>query len=170
MPIRSAGILLHRLRNDQTEIFLIHPGGPYWSQKDLGAWSIPKGIVTPDENPLAAARREFEEETGHAPLGLATAFGTFRQPSGKQLMVWAIEGDIDPEKLISNNFAIIWPPKSGILHQFPEADRGDWFSLERALTHITKGQRPIVEMFFSHLRKHQDLAGVTAHLDRPTRK
>ncbi len=153
MPIRSAGILLHRLRKSRKEVFLVHPGGPYWSKKDLGAWSIPKGIIAPDEDPLAAARREFQEETGHIQRGSTTALGTFRQPSGKQLMVWAIEGDLDPEKLTSNSFAMVWPPKSGMLCQFPEADRGGWFTRGHALTHIVKGQRPILDAFFSTVAK-----------------
>lgn len=153
MAIQSAGILLYRRRKNRREVFLIHPGGPYWAGKDLGAWSIPKGVIARDEDPLAAARREFEEETGHVPQGHAVALGTFRQPSGKQLMAWAMEDEMDPEKLTSNSFAMIWPPKSGVLRRFPEADRGDWFSRNEALAHITRGQRPLLEMFFRARRK-----------------
>ena len=162
MAVRSAGILLYRYRKNRKEIFLIHPGGPYWAGKDLGAWSIPKGIIAGDEDPLAAARREFEEETGHVPRGDATLLGTFRQPSGKQLTAWAVEDDIDPKKLASNSFAMIWPPQSGVLRKFPEADRGDWFARDKALTHITRGQRPLLELFFKRLGRADKAAKKTA--------
>jgi predicted NUDIX family NTP pyrophosphohydrolase len=151
MPVTSAGILLYRRKTDHHEVFLIHPGGPYWSQKDMGAWSIPKGLISPQESALGAARREFREETGLSLRRRATALGTFRQPSGKRLMAWAVEGDLDPEKMTSNSFAMIWPPKSGLLRQFPEADRGAWFARQEASRRILPGQRPILDAFFQAL-------------------
>ena len=152
MPVVSAGILLHRRRNNRREVFLIHPGGPYWSGKDSGAWSIPKGIVSPEENPLAAAKREFREETGFSVRGRTTALGTFRQPTGKRLLAWAIEGDFDPAKLASNSFAMIWPPGSGRSCRFPEADRGAWFTRKEAMVQILPGQQPILDALFQKLR------------------
>lgn len=149
MPIHSAGILLYRRqRGDGIEVFLIHPGGPYWSKKDEGAWSIPKGIVDQSEDHLAAARREFHEETGFVVEGTFLALGTFRQPSGKHLSVWALEGDCNPAELKSNSFEMIWPPKSGRVQNFPEADRGAWFNRAEAVAKITKGQRQILDSFF----------------------
>lgn len=148
MPIQSAGILLFRHRNGGPEVFLIHPGGPYWAKKDEGAWSIPKGVVDPDENVLLAARREFQEETGFDVDGDFHALGTFRQPGGKRLSVWALEGDCDPSQLNSNIFQMMWPPKSGRMQSFPEADRGRWFARSEAEVKIVKGQRPILGIFF----------------------
>jgi len=151
MTVHSAGILLYRRR--PLEVFLIHPGGPFWARKDLGAWSIPKGLVAPGEEPLAAARREFFEETGFRAEGDAAPLGMFRQPSGKRLTVWAMEGDCDPEKLVSGTFSTQWPPRSGKVQEFPEADRGAWFGREEALRHILKGQAPILEQFYSQRPK-----------------
>jgi predicted NUDIX family NTP pyrophosphohydrolase len=150
MPARSAGLLLYRRRGARTEVFLVHPGGPYWANKDDGAWSVPKGLVNPEEDELACARREFKEETGFDPNsnGLEHDLGIFRQPSGKRLHVWAIEGDCSPEALASNSFEMEWPPKSGRTEQFPEVDRGAWFDEEQALVKIAKGQRPILERFY----------------------
>lgn len=148
MPIRSAGILLYRMRGNHKEVFLIHPGGPYWSQKDTGAWSIPKGIVSLQESPLATARREFREETGTSVRGPAVLLGSFRQPSGKQLIAWAVEGDLDPANLSSNSFAMIWPPRSGQVRHFPEVDRGAWFRRAQATVRILKGQLPVLDAFF----------------------
>ncbi|HSM96969.1 MAG TPA: NUDIX domain-containing protein [Rhizomicrobium sp.] len=148
MAVRSAGILLYRRRNGIGEVFLIHPGGPYWAKKDMNAWSVPKGIVGEGEDPLLAARREFQEETGFEVDGEYLPLGTFRQPSGKQLSVWAIEGDADPARLVSNSFEMVWPPKSGRMQQFPEADRSAWFSRAQAQAKIVKGQRPIVQKLF----------------------
>lgn len=151
MPIHSAGILLYRHRDGGPEVFLIHPGGPYWAKKDLGAWSIPKGIVDPEEYPLPAARREFREETGFDADGEFRALGTFRQPSGKRLSIWALEGDCDSAKMKSNNFEMIWPPKSGKMQRFPEADRCGWFASAEAQAKIVKGQRPILDAFYASL-------------------
>jgi predicted NUDIX family NTP pyrophosphohydrolase len=151
MPPVSAGLLLFRRRGSHTEVFLVHPGGPYWAKKDDGAWSVPKGLIDPDEDPLACARREFREETGFdAPVsGQERDLGTHRQPSGKRLRVWAIEGDCDPAELHSNLFEMEWPPASGRSARFPEVDRGGWFDRALALSKISAGQRGILEKFFA---------------------
>lgn len=149
MTVHSAGILLYRVNSGNVEIFLVHPGGPYWVKKDEGAWSIAKGIVNPGEDPLAAAQREFREETGFSPEGDFRPLGRFRQPSGKQLTVWALEGDCNPARLMSESFSMIWPPKSGTLQSFPEVDRGAWFGRDEAMVRIVSGQRPIIEEFYN---------------------
>lgn len=146
--IESAGILLYR-RHKAVQVLLVHPGGPFWQGKDFTAWSIPKGVISPNEDPLAAARREFREETGMTPGGEARALGTYRISSGKMLCAWAVEGDFDPATLVSNHFSMVWPPKSGKLQSFPEADRAQWFARDEALVRITKGQKPMLERFFS---------------------
>lgn len=145
--ILSAGILLYR-RGRALEVFLVHPGGPFWRAKDLGAWSIPKGVIGPDEDPLAAARREFFEETGGKAEGEARPLGHFRISGGKVLHAWAVEGEFDPAGLVSNRFTMLWPPKGGTLQSFPEVDRGQWFGKSDALARIAKGQRPVLELFF----------------------
>lgn len=151
-PIISAGLLLYRRRAAHIEVFLIHPGGPYWSRKDQGAWSVPKGLLNAGEDALCAARREFTEETGFdAPAGAELALGVFRLPSGKQLQIWAVEGDCDPSQLTSNFFEMEWPPKSGRTARFPEADRAGWFEPDEALGRITKGQRAVLERLYSAL-------------------
>ena len=151
MPAVSAGLLLHRRRGSEVEVFLVHPGGPYWAKKDDGAWSVPKGLVHPGEDELACARREFKEETGFdvAGGGHERDLGVFPQPSGKRLRVWAIAGDCNPTDLKSNSFEIEWPPKSGRTRQFPEVDRGAWFDGELALRKIAQGQRAVIEKFYS---------------------
>jgi len=151
MPETSAGILLYRRGPAGPEVLLIHPGGPYWAKKDDGAWSIPKGLYEPGEDPEAAARREFAEETGFAPSGNLISLGTFRQPSGKRIAVFAAAGDCDPEALASNLFSIEWPPRSGRMQEFPEADRAAWFSPEAARRKILKGQAPIVDALLALL-------------------
>jgi predicted NUDIX family NTP pyrophosphohydrolase len=150
MPLVSAGLLLYRRTGPDPEVFLVHPGGPYWARKDEGAWSVPKGLVDPGEDELEGARREFREETGFeaSAFGAAHDLGTFRQPSGKELHVWAVEGDCNPDDLHSNLFAMEWPPKSGRSAQFPEVDRGAWFTRTPALLSIVRGQRPILEKFY----------------------
>ena len=149
----SAGVLLYRRRGTGIEVFLVHPGGPFWARKDEGAWSVPKGLVDPNEEELACARREFTEETGFDAGGTGTEhdLGSFRQPSGKRVHVWAIEGDCDPAQLESNLFAMEWPPKSGRTANFPEVDRGGWFERAAALVKIVSGQRPILEKFYAEL-------------------
>jgi predicted NUDIX family NTP pyrophosphohydrolase len=151
MPAISAGLLLYRRRNSGVEVFLVHPGGPYWASKDEGSWSVPKGLVDAGEEELACARREFEEETGFDVDSSAGErdLGTFRLPSSKRLHVWAVEGDCNPAELNSNLFEMEWPPKSGHTAQFPEVDRGGWFDRPAALLKIVKGQRPVLEKFYS---------------------
>jgi predicted NUDIX family NTP pyrophosphohydrolase len=146
----SAGLLLYRRRDPGAEVFLVHPGGPYWAKKDDGAWSVPKGLVDPHEDELTGARREFREETGFDANGRGREhdLGVFRQPSGKRLHIWAVEGDCDPAALSSNLFEMEWPPKSGRTQRFPEVDRGAWFDRAQALLKIVKGQRPILERFY----------------------
>jgi predicted NUDIX family NTP pyrophosphohydrolase len=144
MGKRSAGILLFRKFNDETQFLLAHPGGPFWAKKDIGAWSIPKGLCDPDEDPLAAAKRELEEETGIVAIGEPAPLGAFIQPSGKTVIAFALEQDFDPANLRSNCCSVEWPPKSGEEIEIPEVDRVGWFSVEKALRKITKGQAPIV--------------------------
>jgi len=144
MPQRSAGILLFRRNAGGLEVLLVHPGGPFWAKKDAGAWTIPKGGYEPGEDALAAAKREFEEETGARLEGEALALGAFRQSSAKLVDVWAVEGDFDPNDLNSNTFAMEWPPRSGRQREFPEVDRAAWFTPQAAADKILKGQRPIL--------------------------
>jgi predicted NUDIX family NTP pyrophosphohydrolase len=149
---RSAGILLYRRHQGSLEVLLVHPGGPFWAKKDEGAWSIPKGEYAPGEDPLAAARREFAEETGaRAPDGEGIPLGSFRQPSGKVVDAWAIEGDFDPAALKSNTFILEWPPRSGRKREVAEVDRAGWFSPEEAGRRLLKGQRPIVAALLQRL-------------------
>jgi predicted NUDIX family NTP pyrophosphohydrolase len=145
MPKRSAGLLMYRRRSPQLEVFLVHPGGPLWAKKDLGAWTIPKGEYDESEEPLAAALREFHEETGITPAGNFIDLGTIRQAGGKLVSAWAFEGDCDPTHLTSNLFQLEWPPRSGHLTQFPEIDRGAWFSIPEAANRILKSQQPLLE-------------------------
>ncbi len=147
MPVTSAGLLLYR-RRGIFEVLLVHPGGPFWAKKDDGAWSVPKGLVENGEDEFAGARREFQEETGFVAGQHGHDLGVFRQPSGKRLHIFAVEGDCDPAKLESNLFEMVWPPKSGRLQQFPEVDRGAWFDRSSALVKILKGQQPIIERFY----------------------
>ena len=145
MPQRSAGILLFRRRRGAIEVLLAHPGGPFWAKKDEGAWSIPKGVYEPGEDGLAAAKREFAEETGAPTEGEAVALGAFRQSSAKTVDVWAIEGEFDPARLKSNTFTLEWPPRSGRRCEVPEIDRVQWFALDEASRKMLKGQRPILQ-------------------------
>ncbi len=145
MPKRSAGLLMYRRHNRQMEVFLVHPGGPFWAKKDLGAWSISKGEYVEGELPLEAARREFEEETGFAATGDFLELGAVQQAGGKVVSAWAFEGDCDPSKLISNRCEIEWPPRSGRQIEIPEVDRGDWFSIAEAKERILKSQAPFLE-------------------------
>lgn len=140
----SAGILLYRHR-DELEVFLVHPGGPFWAKKDLGAWSLPKGEVEEGEDPLAAALREFGEETGFAVDGELRPLRPLRQSSGKTILAWAVEGDCDPAKLRSGLFSMEWPPRSGKRQEFPEVDRGAWFTLPEARRRIVPGQAPFLD-------------------------
>jgi predicted NUDIX family NTP pyrophosphohydrolase len=144
MAKRTAGILLFREAPGGLEVLLVHPGGPFWARKDDGAWSIPKGLVDEGEEPLDAAKREFREETGGSPDGAAIALDPLRQPSGKILHAWAMRGEFDLAKLISNTFSMEWPPGSGRQQEFPEVDRAAWFSMEDAWRKILKGQAPLL--------------------------
>jgi predicted NUDIX family NTP pyrophosphohydrolase len=140
----SAGILLFRRRPPDLEVMLVHPGGPFWAKKDLGAWSIPKGLADEGEDLLAAANREFLEETGATVEGEFLDLGAHKQPGGKIVVAWAHESEFDPALLKSNTFAIEWPPRSGKTAEFPEVDRAAWFSIDEALEKINKGQKPII--------------------------
>ncbi|MGA3034359.1 MAG: NUDIX domain-containing protein [Terracidiphilus sp.] len=148
----SAGILLYRIRGGRHEVFLVHPGGPFWRKKDLGAWSIPKGEYLPEENPLDAAKREFREETSFAPPeGDYVALGELRQPSGKVVTAWAVEGDCPDDQVKSNLFSMEWPPKSGRMQQFPEVDRAAWFPLAIAREKILRGQAAFLDRLAERL-------------------
>jgi predicted NUDIX family NTP pyrophosphohydrolase len=152
MPKRSAGILLFRGRGPALRLLLVHPGGPFWAKKDLGAWSIPKGEYQEGQDPLAVARREFEEELGEPePAGDAIELGELVQPSRKIITAFAIEGDFDPSGLKSNLFEMEWPPKSGLLQSFPEVDRAQWFTLDEACEKILPGQRPFIDRLLERL-------------------
>lgn len=148
MPKQSAGLILYR-QSQKLEILLVHPGGPFWAKKDKGVWSIPKGEFT-DENPLAAAKREFKEEIGmvapdDAHDELYTELGTIKMSSGKVVHAWAVEGDFDPTLLVSNTTTIDWPPRSGQKMEIPEVDRAAWFTLEQAQTKLHPSQVPFLE-------------------------
>ena len=152
MAKQSAGIVLYRTCDGQLQVFLVHPGGPFWAKKDQHAWSIPKGEFE-DEDPLMAAVREFQEETGfELTAGEVRALGTVRQSGGKLVHAFALEGDLDPAMLSSNTFTMEWPPRSGREQEFPEVDRGDWFTLDEAREKLHKGQQALLE----RLRETQD--------------
>jgi predicted NUDIX family NTP pyrophosphohydrolase len=154
MPVLSAGILLYRVMDGVTEVLLVHPGGPYWIKKDLGAWSIPKGLVNPGEDTLAAARREFAEETGAIPpRGPVLSLGEFQQNRGKTVAVYALRGAFDPAALRSNTFTQEWPPRSGRGRTFPEVDRAGWFTLAEAAEKLVPGQRPILTALAARLHE-----------------
>ena len=141
----SAGILLYRKRDGEIEVFLVHPGGPFWAKKDEGAWSIPKGEYTEGEDPLAVAKREFREETGSEVSGNCAALVPLKQPSGKVIAAWAVEGEVDPASLRSNTFSMEWPPKSGKYQEFPEVDRALWCGLAIARKKLLPGQRSFLD-------------------------
>ena len=143
--------MYRRAGPEGVELFLAHPGGPFWAKKDDGAWTIPKGMIDDGENALAAARREFAEETGGHADGDAIALGDYKQPGGKVIVAFAAEGDCDPAKLRSNTFTLEWPPHSGKMREFPEVDRAAWFTPEEAMRKILKGQQPIVVALLRHL-------------------
>jgi predicted NUDIX family NTP pyrophosphohydrolase len=146
MPERSAGILLYRVEDRSLEVLLVHPGGPFFARKDDGAWGIPKGLYEDDEEPLAAARREFAEELGSpCPDGPALDLGEIRQKNGKRVTAWALEGDLDAETITSNTFTIEWPPRSGRRQEFPEIDRAGWFTLDAARVKILAAQAPLLD-------------------------
>ncbi len=150
--MKSAGILLYRFRDGALEVLLAHPGGPFWAKKDDGAWSIPKGEYTDDEDPWLAARREFEEELGKPPPdGPRIDLPPLRQPSGKIITAFAVRGDLDLDGTVSNTFTLEWPKGSGDVREYPEIDRVDWFSVDEARSKLLKGQRPLLDQLMDAL-------------------
>lgn len=147
----SAGILPYRWRGGRLEVFLVHPGGPFYAHRDAGVWSIAKGLIEPGEDPERAARREFAEETGQAVAGPLLPLGMLRQPSGKRVHAFAVAMDLDPERLRSNTFLLEWPPGSGHRRAFPEVDRGAWFDLETAREKILPGQAAFLDRLLERL-------------------
>ncbi len=145
MANQSAGLLMFRFRAGALEVFLVHPGGPFWERKDLGAWSIPKGEFEPGEEPFETALREFREETGVTPSGDFLHLTPVRQKGGKTIQAWAFAGDADPAALHSNTFSMKWPPHTGKTREFPEVDRAAWFGLEEAAEKINPAQAALIE-------------------------
>ena len=145
MGAQSAGIMMYNRRGGELRILLVHPGGPFWRNKDEGAWSIPKGEYGPDEDPEAAARRELAEELGHAAEGLLQSLGEVKQRGGKRVVAFALEGDLDAASIRSNEFQLEWPPGSGRIQSYPEVDRAEWFSLADAARKILAGQLPFLD-------------------------
>jgi predicted NUDIX family NTP pyrophosphohydrolase len=143
MSRQSSGILLYRQIDDQLEVLLVHPGGPFWKKKDLGAWSIPKGEFE-DEDALSAAKREFEEETGATVDGEMITLTPQEQKGGKVVHAWAVEGDLNPEEIQSNTFEMEWPPRSGKKQEFPEIDKAEWFPVRTALQKINQAQATFI--------------------------
>jgi len=148
---KSAGILAYRKRAGELQVFLMHPGGPFWKKKDSGAWSIPKGEVADNETDEATARREFEEETGFVITGNLIPLKPIRQKNGKIVTAWAVEQDLDADKIKSNLFEMEWPPKSGKYQQFPEMDRAAWFSVKEAEMKMIEGQTPLLDELLEKL-------------------
>jgi predicted NUDIX family NTP pyrophosphohydrolase len=149
----SAGILVYKRINNQVEVLLAHPGGPFWAKKDLGAWSIPKGEYEEDEDPFDAAKREFKEEIGqNAPSGDYYELGESKQKSGKIIMAWAVEADLDAGQVKSNTFEMEWPPRSGQKQEFPEIDKAEWFFLNKATKKINQGQQVFLERLIEKLQ------------------
>ena len=162
MAKTSAGLLMYRTRGGRVQALLVHLGGPFWSKKDLGAWSIPKGEYPPDEDPFAAAQREFTEETGCVASGKFIRLRPIKQPSGKIIHAWAVRGDCDPTAIRSNTFSIEWPPGSGRQREFPEVDRAGWFGLQEAKEKIMKGQLGFLDELEEMLRNN---AGIDDRTD-----
>jgi predicted NUDIX family NTP pyrophosphohydrolase len=147
----SAGILMFRRLRGEVEVLLAHPGGPFWAKKDLAAWSLPKGEYPEGADAFAAALREFEEETGVRPAGEFIPLGQARQPSGKLVAAWALEGDCDPAAIKSNTFSMEWPRGSGTVREYPEVDRAGWFALAEARRKILPGQVAFLDRLSQHL-------------------
>lgn len=145
MPKISAGLLMYRIRNSELEILLVHPGGPFFQNKDHGAWSIPKGEIEPGEDLLSAAQREFAEETGFKASPPFIALSPITQKGGKVVHAWAFAGDCDPAQLRSNTFTLEWPPRSGRVQEFPEVDRAEWFGITEAEQKIKAAQIPLLD-------------------------
>lgn len=153
MGKESAGILPYRKSRGQIEVFLVHPGGPFWARKDRGAWSIPKGEFEGGEDPLEAAKREFAEETGMEVVGPVMPLGSVRQKGGKVVHAWAVEADLDPSRLQSNTFTMEWPPHSGRMREFPEVDRAGWFDIPEAQDKVHAGQVELIRRLVAELNK-----------------
>jgi predicted NUDIX family NTP pyrophosphohydrolase len=151
MAKQTAGLLVYRRQDAAIEVFLAHPGGPFWAKKDLGAWSIPKGEFVSPETPLDAARREFAEEIGQSVEGDFMALTPHKSPGGKIIHAFAVEGDVDATKVESNLFEMEWPPHSGRMQSFPEVDRGAWFAIDEARHRIMKGQLPVLDELITRL-------------------
>jgi predicted NUDIX family NTP pyrophosphohydrolase len=151
MSKKSAGIFLFRRLNSELQFLLVHPGGPFWIKRDLRSWSIPKGEFGDDEDPLAAAKREFREETGQFVAGDFIPLDPVKQRSGKLVYSWGAEGEIDTSTIKSNNFELEWPPKSGKKQSFPEIDKGEWFKFNDAKEKIVQGQLPALQQLFDIL-------------------
>jgi predicted NUDIX family NTP pyrophosphohydrolase len=147
---------MYRRRNDSLEVFLVHPGGPFWDKKDWGSWSIPKGEYAEGEEPWDAAKREFREEAGFDAPENGMALGELKQAGGKLVTAWAAEGDCDPDRLVSNHCRLEWPPRSGRQIEFPEVDRGDWFAMDEAVKRILKSQQPFLERLVGELIHNKD--------------
>ncbi len=151
----SAGILLYRYEREELQVFLVHPGGPFWARKDAGAWSIPKGEFAPGDDPLSAALREWEEETGTALTAGKTSFFPLppvKQKAGKIVQAWALEGDIDAARVHSNTIEIEWPPRSGRKKTIPEVDKAAWFTIPEARGKILESQRPLIDALLRRLQ------------------
>jgi predicted NUDIX family NTP pyrophosphohydrolase len=155
MPKTSAGVLIYRLRDGRLEVFLVHPGGPFWARKDLGAWSIPKGEFTEPENPLDAAIRELREETGFDLEGPFEPLTPRKQPGGKIVHAWAVEGDLDPRHIKSNTFLLEWPKGSSRQKEFPEIDRAEWFEIQEARRRILPGHVVFLDELAELLRRRK---------------
>jgi predicted NUDIX family NTP pyrophosphohydrolase len=153
VPKRSAGILLHRSTPEGgVDVLLVHPGGPFWAERDDAAWSIPKGEYTDEEDPYSVARREFCEELGiDPPDGEAVPLGEVRQSGGKRVVAWAVAGDLDCSSVTSNTFEMEWPPRSGRLQEFPEVDRAEWFPLDVARSKVHRGQIGLLDALAGRL-------------------
>jgi predicted NUDIX family NTP pyrophosphohydrolase len=151
MPKTSAGLLLYKRNNNVLQVFLVHPGGPFFAKKDSGAWSVPKGEIDEGEDALAAAKREFEEETGCRPEGNFILLSSVTQKSGKIVHAWAVEGDCDPRTIKSNAFTLEWPPKSGRMREFPEVDKAGWFTVDEAKEKINHAQAAFLEELMNRL-------------------
>jgi predicted NUDIX family NTP pyrophosphohydrolase len=150
---QSAGLLVYRQRSGTIEVFLVHPGGPFWRGKDAGAWSIPKGEFAASEDPLVAAQREFQEETGQTVSGEFTPLQAVRQRGGKMVYAWQIEADVDCSNIHSNTFSLEWPPHSGKFQDFPEVDRAGWFTIDAAAEKIIIGQRDLLDELKSSIQR-----------------
>ena len=158
MVARSAGLLLYRMSHGGVvEVLIAHPGGPFWARKDDASWSVPKGEYLPDEDPRLAAYREFEEEVGlAAPDGVAVFLGERRQPGGKRVSVWGLQGDLDVTYAASNTFELEWPRGSGKVREFPEVDRVEWVSVDRARRKLVKGQAPFLDSLLDAIAPEGD--------------